>query len=57
MNSSAFKLVVKIIVGIVLFLVIFAGLAFVYGKLTGTPINVPNLKEMKTKMPSFRGDK
>ena len=47
MNNSVFKLIVKILIGCILFIVIFAGLAFVYSKLTDTPINMSNLKEMK----------
>jgi len=53
-NSSAFKLIIKIIVGIILFMTIFAGLAFVYSKLTNTPIKMPELKEMKLKIQPFK---
>jgi len=56
-DNPTFKLIVKIIIGVILFLVIFAGLAFVYTKLAGTPINMSNLKEMKIKMPTFTKNK
>lgn len=55
MNNSTFKLVIKILVGCILFLVIFAGLAFVYSKLAGTPIKMTNLKEME--LPTFKKSK
>ena len=57
MNNSTFQLVVKILVGCILFLIIFAGLAFVYSKLAGTPINMSNLKEIELKMPTFKKNK
>ena len=53
-KDPTFKLIVKIIIGCILFLIIFAGLAFVYSKLTDTPINMSNIKEMKIKMPTFK---
>jgi hypothetical protein len=56
-NSSTFKLIMKIIIGIVLFIVIFAGLAFVYSKLTDTPIKMSGLKEIELKMPNFKRNK
>ena len=57
MNNSTFQLVIKIIVGCILFLVIFAGLAFVYSKLAGTPIKMSGLKEIELKMPTFKKNK
>jgi hypothetical protein len=53
-NSPTFKLIVEIIVGIILFMAIFAGLAFVYSKLTDTPIKMPQMKEIELKMPTFK---
>jgi hypothetical protein len=55
MNNSTFQLVIKIIVGCILFLVIFAGLAFAYSKLSGTPIKMSNLKEIQ--MSTFKRSK
>lgn len=54
MNNSTFKLIMKIVIGIILFIVIFAGLAFVYSKLTDTPIKIPQMKEIELKMKSFK---
>jgi len=53
-KNPTFKLIVKIIVGCILFIIIFAGLAFAYSKLTDTPINMSNIKEMKLKIPTFK---
>ena len=55
MNNSTFQLVMKILVGCILFFVIFAGLAFVYSKLAGTPIKMANLKEIE--MPTLKKNK
>ena len=54
MDNSTFKLIVKTLVGCILFIVIFAGLAFAYGKLTDTPVKMPNFNEIKIKMPTFK---
>jgi hypothetical protein len=55
MNNSTFQLVIKIIVGCILFLLIFAGLALAYSKLAGTPIKMANLKEIE--IPTFKKSK
>lgn len=57
MDNSAFKLVIKIVVGCILFIIVFAGLAFAYGKLTDTPVKMPNFKEIELKMPTFKKNK
>jgi hypothetical protein len=44
----------KIIVGILLFMAIFAGLAFAYSKLTDTPIKMPDMEGMKLKIKSLK---
>jgi hypothetical protein len=54
MNNPTFKLIIKILIGCILFIVIFAGLAFAYSKLTDTPIKMSSLKEIELKMPSFK---
>lgn len=53
-NNSTFKLIMKIIVGILLFMTIFAGLAFAYSKLTDTPIKMPDMEGMKLKIKSLK---
>jgi hypothetical protein len=53
-DNSTFKLIIKIIVGCILFIIVFAGLAFAFGKLTDTQIKMPNLKEIELKMPTFK---
>jgi hypothetical protein len=40
-------MIVKILIGCILFIIIFAGLAFAYSKLTDTPINMPKIKEIE----------
>jgi len=57
MDNSTFKLVIKIIVGCILFIIVFAGLAFAFSKLTDTQIKMPNFKEIKLKMPTFKKTK
>jgi hypothetical protein len=57
MDNSTFKLIVKTLVGCILFIVIFGGLAFAYGKLTDTPVKMPNFKEIELKMPTFKSNK
>lgn len=57
MNNSTFQLVIKILVGCILFFIIFAGLAFAYSKLAGTPIKMEVLKEIELKMPTFKKNK
>lgn len=54
LSSSTFKLIMKIIVGILLFMAIFAGLAFAYSKLTDTPIKMPDMEGMKLKIKSLK---
>lgn len=56
-DNSTFKLIVKILVGCILFIMVFAGLAFAYGKLTDTPVKIPNLKEIELKMTTFKKNK
>jgi hypothetical protein len=51
-DNPTFKLIVKILIACILFMIIFAGLAFVYSKLTDTPINMSKIKEIK--MPTFK---
>jgi len=51
-DNPTFKLIVKILIACILFMIIFAGLAFVYSKITDTPINMSKLKEIK--MPTFK---
>ena len=53
-DNSTFKLIIKIIVGCILFIIVFAGLAFAFGKLTDTQIKMPNLKEIELKMTTFK---
>jgi hypothetical protein len=53
-DNSTFKLIIKIIVGCILFIIVFAGLAFAFGKLTDTQIKMPNLKEIELKMPTLK---
>ena len=57
MDDSTFKLIVQIIVGCMLFIVIFAGLAFAFAKLTDTPVKMPDFKEIELKMPTFKKTK
>lgn len=57
MDNSIFKLIIKILVGCILFIIVFAGLAFAYGKLTDTPVKMPNLKEIELTMPTFKKNK
>jgi hypothetical protein len=57
MDNSTFKIIIKILVGCILFIVIFGGLAFAYGKLTDTPIKIPNFKDIESKMPNFKKTK
>ena len=52
-DNSTFKLIIKLFVGCILFIVVFAGLAFAFGKLTDTPVKMPNFKEIELKMPTF----
>jgi len=56
-DNPTFKLIVKILIGCILFIIIFAGLAFAYSKLTDTPIKISNLKEIELKMPTFKKTK
>jgi hypothetical protein len=49
-DNSTFKLIIKIVVGCILFIVIFLLLGFVFSKLTDTPIKMPTFKEFKTKL-------
>jgi len=51
-DNSTFKLIIKIVVGCILFIVIFLLLGFVFSKLTDTPIKMPTFKELKTKLNS-----
>ena len=56
-DNSTFKLIVKILVGCILFIIIFAGLAFAFGKLTDTPVTMPNFQQIKLKIPTFKKTK
>ena len=53
-DNSTFKIIIKILVGCILFIVIFGGLAFAYGKLTDTPIKLPNFKDIESKMTNLK---
>ena len=57
LDNSTLKLIIKIVVGCILFIVVFAGLAFAFAKLTDTPVKMPNFKEIELKMPSFKKTK
>ena len=57
MDNSTFKLVIKILVSCIFFIIVFAGLAFAFSKLTDTPIKMPNFKEIELKMPTFKKNK
>ena len=53
-NSSTFKLIMKILILCIVIILFFAGLAFAYSKITDTPINISKLKEIELKMPTFK---
>jgi hypothetical protein len=48
-DESTLKLIMKIVVGCILFIIVFAGLAFAFSKLTDTQIKIPSFKGFQIK--------
>jgi carbonic anhydrase len=48
-NSSAFKIFIKIVILIIVFIAIFAMIAFCYSKITNTQLKMPEFKELVPK--------
>jgi hypothetical protein len=48
-DESTLKLIMKIVVGCILFILVFAGLAFAFSKLTDTQIKIPSFKGFQIK--------
>jgi hypothetical protein len=48
-DESTLKLIMKIVVGCILFIIVFAGLAFAFSKLTDTQIKMPSFKGFQPK--------
>ena len=53
-DNKTFKLIIKILVMCIIFIIVFAGLAFAYSKITDTEINIPKISEIKLKIPTLK---